>query len=116
MPTLARALVVSCALAAFAPAARAQFNNQWLTFAKDQTRIITPAGAAATYILTDPEEKDYAWGDVNHDGWVDLVVVRKQPNTTTGKRVSYLRTRTASSSIAALSTHPTRTCPVISDS
>ncbi len=77
-------------LAVLGATARAQFNNTWLTLAKDPTRIVDANGASATYILTDPEEKDYAWGDVNHDGWIDLVVVRKEPATTLGKRVNYL--------------------------
>ena len=41
----------------------------------------------------DPEEKEYAWGDVDHDAPdfdVDLVVVRKQPLTTAGGRRNVL--------------------------
>jgi hypothetical protein len=88
MFTLSRSAIGLCVLAALAPSALAQ--TPWLTFVKDNTRIVDGAGASASYILNDPDEKDYAWGDVNHDGWVDLVVVRKQPATTTGKRVNYL--------------------------
>jgi hypothetical protein len=83
-------LVAFCGLSLFAPAAAAQFNNTWLTFSKDNTRIVDANGASAGYILNDPDEKDYAFGDVNHDGWTDLVVVRKEPATTVGKRVNYL--------------------------
>ncbi|MBL8858702.1 MAG: VCBS repeat-containing protein [Planctomycetes bacterium] len=74
-----------------ASTASAQFNNAWVTFVKDTNRIQNPDGSVATHITTDTEEKDYAWGDVNNDGWTDVVVVRKNgwsqlPN----KRVGYL--------------------------
>lgn len=73
------------------PAARAQFNVQWATFVKDTNRIQNPNGSVATQITTDVEEKDYAVGDVNMDGWKDVVVVRKAPQSTLpNKRVGYL--------------------------
>jgi hypothetical protein len=78
------------ALAFGAPAALAQLDNTWLTYAPGAGRIKTATGADASYILTDPQEKDYAAGDLNRDGWVDLVVVRKQPYTTTGAYPNYL--------------------------
>lgn len=73
-----------------APAASAQFNNQWLTFVKDTTRIVNANGTVATHITTDTEEKDYAWGDLNKDGYADIVSVRKTPASFPGKRVNHL--------------------------
>jgi hypothetical protein len=59
---------------------------QWVVFQQDPSRLVASPGLGAT----DPEEKDYAWGDVDLDGDIDLVVVRKQPFTSQGKRVNVL--------------------------
>ena len=40
--------------------------------------------------ISDVEEKDYAWGDVDLDGDIDLVCVRKQPFTTEGRNINVL--------------------------
>jgi hypothetical protein len=54
---------------------------QWATF-QDQTS--TRLSCAAGLGSADPQEKDYAWADFDQDGDTDLVVVRKQPATSTG--------------------------------
>ena len=46
--------------------------------------------APSSLVVNDLEEKDYAWGDLDRDGDTDLVIVRKQPFTSTGKRVNVL--------------------------
>lgn len=66
--------------------ATAQFGNEWVEFSKDNSRI----QADSSLVLNDTQEKDYAWGDVDNDGWTDLVVVRKQPFTSSGKRTNVL--------------------------
>jgi hypothetical protein len=67
--------------------AQAQLNQQWLEFRNEtSTRLVAAPGLG----VSDNQEKDYAWGDFNRDGWVDLVAVRKQPFTTSGKQPGVL--------------------------
>ena len=90
---MSRILPIGLALAAAAllsPSALAQFDNTWVNFVPGTGRIKDANGADASYILTDPQEKDFAAGDLNQDGWVDLVIVRKQPFTTGGAYPNYL--------------------------
>jgi len=67
--------------------ASAQFNVQWVGFTNESSRRIYAQPGLG---LADPEEKDYAWGDVDNDGDIDLVVVRKQPGTTAGHKPNVL--------------------------
>jgi FG-GAP-like repeat len=78
------------ALLLLSPGAFAQFDNTWVQFAPGSGKIKDSNGADASYILTDPQEKDFAAGDLDGDGWPDLVVVRKEPNTTGGMYPNYL--------------------------
>ena len=73
-------------LAGFSASATAQFNNQWVEFAQDQSKL----GVSATAVSNNNNEVDFAWGDVDADGDIDLAVVRKQPFTNAGKRTNIL--------------------------
>ncbi|MEE8458606.1 MAG: VCBS repeat-containing protein, partial [Phycisphaerales bacterium] len=54
------------------------FGGDWVTYNYEtSTRMVSNPSVGAA----DTQEKDYAWGDVDHDGWTDLIVVRKQPFT-----------------------------------
>ncbi|MCZ6596036.1 MAG: VCBS repeat-containing protein, partial [Planctomycetota bacterium] len=66
------------------PPAAAQFGNEWASFTEDPSRLV--AGTISSLA----NEVDFAWGDLDLDGWTDLVVVRKQPFSTPGKRTNIL--------------------------
>ncbi len=78
-------LVLSCAV--FAGPAMAG-SGGWVEFDNQtSTRLITDDPQLGA---NDSAEKDYAWGDVDHDGDLDMVVVRKEIYTTLGRRVNVL--------------------------
>ncbi len=79
----------------FAVSAAPALGQGWITFENQTaTRIAAepgfPYNPASDNHLTDTQEKDYGVGDFDNDGDPDMVVVRKQPFTTTGKRKAYL--------------------------
>ena len=70
------AVLTSAALCIIAPA-----SAQWVTF-ENQTALRMPTGAGLNDPATstaDIQQKAYAWGDVDHDGDIDLICVRKTP-------------------------------------
>src|SRR5262245_38532702 len=66
--------------------ASAQLNVQWVKFANTPNKL----GVSATAISDGGTEVDFATGDLNKDGWDDVVAVRKQQSSTTGKRTNML--------------------------
>ena len=70
--------IAACALAN--SAAAQGFNNQWASFSPAPNQGDFPSTSNPNV------EVDFAWGDLDGDGWIDLVSVRKQPFTSTGKR------------------------------
>ncbi len=78
--------ILGCGIAAVALPSLATAQISWLEYTRDDSRISDPNNL----VLGDTEEKDYAWGDLDKDGWTDLVIVRKQPYTTQGRRKNVL--------------------------
>ena len=63
------------------------FAGDWVQFTNETSkRLVASPGLG----INDTEEKDYAWGDVDRDGDIDLVVVRKEIGSTAGRRRNIL--------------------------
>jgi hypothetical protein len=79
--------LLTISVIAGAASGRGTCEAGWITFVEEtNTRLMASAGLGAA----DPEEKDYAWADLDKDGDIDLVVVRKQPFTSGGRKPNVL--------------------------
>ena len=78
-------LSIPVAIGLAAPAA-AQFGNEWVEFVHNPGSL---AGAPSS-ISNGNNEVDFVSGDLDRDGDDDLVIVRKEPFTTSGKRTNIL--------------------------
>ncbi len=82
---LARCIGASAVIALCGATAQAQIN--WVTYTLDNSQI---SGISTTSISNSSNETDIEWVDMDLDGWTDVVIVRKQPFTSTGKRTNLL--------------------------
>lgn len=80
-------LLLNCAGFGLLACTTSAFGQHWVQF---QNETAARSVADSSIFSADPEEKDYAFGDVDQDGWTDLVIVRKTPFTSTGRRTNVL--------------------------
>ena len=80
-----RSILSVSAFGLLAATAHAQNNITWAEFVQDNSKI-----PATGVVLNDAEERDFDFADLDKDGWTDLVIMRKQPFTTSGRRTNVL--------------------------
>ena len=73
-------------------AAAAASGSDWVTFADETLTRLNPLILVNDDVFgkSDTEEKDYVWGDVDQDGDIDLIVVRKLMGSNSGAKVNRL--------------------------
>jgi hypothetical protein len=79
----ARTLLALCLLTF---SAYGQPDQRWLTLHRDDTRLALPA----LQVSSQSDEVDFAAGDLDQDGWIDVVVARAAPGTVNGARTNLL--------------------------
>jgi len=84
MAHLPHTLAFVCCLALGTPAL-AQFNDPWVGFS-EQSAARLPGGPVSSF----SDEADLAWADLDQDGFTDLIVARKMPFSTAGRRTNVL--------------------------
>jgi hypothetical protein len=79
-------IVAAGALLLLADASSAQVDVQWVTFTKQPSKL----AVAPSAITTADTQAEFQTGDLNNDGWDDLVVMRKEQASQEGKRADML--------------------------
>ncbi len=82
----AAALAGPLALPGPGSGARAQLGVPWVAFQQDSSKL----AMAATSVSNTTNDIDFATGDLDQDGWIDVVAVRKPAGSTYGKRPNLL--------------------------
>ncbi|MHC5027468.1 MAG: FG-GAP-like repeat-containing protein [Planctomycetota bacterium] len=82
-----RVLLLPCIAAALCVTAVHGYGDSWVNYTDETSKRLNVDSNLGS---NDPEEKDLAWGDFDQDGMTDLIIVRKQPFTTPGRRRNVL--------------------------
>jgi len=85
------AVFATVALVAGTASAQA-LNNQWATFSKQNGHLSVPPlpDVGHTAITDNDTQVVFRAGDLDRDGWDDVVAVRKQQSSSSGKRIAVL--------------------------
>lgn len=86
IPSARPVLFAALGVLAASPSAAAQFNDEWVGFNKENHRLVV----ASELGTNDTQERVYVVGDVNRNGWTDVIIVRKEPFSTSGRRRNVL--------------------------
>ena len=78
-------LLLAATFALAAPS-HAQLDNRWVNYFEDPTALAAGPGSVSETTT----EVDFAWGDLDHDGDEDVIAVRKEHFTSTGRRTNIL--------------------------
>ncbi len=79
--------VLACTLGTLSIATSTVAAQDWLTYIDDSAARLSVSPSLG---VSDVAEKDFAWGDVDQDGDIDLVCVRKEPWMSPGRRRNVL--------------------------
>src|SRR5262249_17528238 len=81
-----RSLIAGASLLLVTELAAAQTGVAWVTF----TKLPSKLGPSPLQLSDTDTQASLTAGDLDQDGWVDLVVVRKQPSPGAGKKKAVL--------------------------
>ena len=86
------ALAAAAVLLCWAGPTTAQLNEQWVTFSRQNSQLDVPALSDPGHTaITDADTQVlFRTGDLDRDGWDDVVAVRKQQASQLGKRTAVL--------------------------
>ena len=84
-------LAALAAVAVVSGASSAQLNNQWVAFSKQNSHLsYAPLPDGGGNITSNDTQVLFRSGDLDQDGWDDVVAVRKQQASYLGKRTAVL--------------------------
>src|SRR6185436_5065019 len=90
-PAFAVAVSLVCGVVSAGAASAQALDNQWVTFSKQNSHVsYAPLPDGGGNITSSDTQVLFRAGDLDRDGWNDVVAVRKQQASQQGKRVAVL--------------------------